>query len=93
MNHRRRCWPTSVLLVLAFLVPLLLGGKVKTFASKEDDVRSYKTYEWLPPRVMTRYGLLEGDELVAPVIRQAVNRELARKGYTEVAEGEAPLAP
>ena len=94
MNHKRRYQSslgvrgiTSALLASALLIPLLLVGKVKTFASKEDDVRSYKTYEWLPPRVMTRHGLLEDDELVAPVIRQAVNRELARKGYREVAEG------
>jgi hypothetical protein len=72
---------------LALLIPLLLAGKVKTFSSQEDDVTTYRTYEWLPPRVMTRHGLLEDDDLLAPAIRQAVNRELARKGYKEVADG------
>ena len=36
---------------------------------------------------MVRTSLLEDDEVVAPVIGEAVNRELARKGYREVAEG------
>ena len=80
-------WRSPVPLVLVLLVPLLLGAKVKTFASKEHDVTSYSTYEWLPPRVMTRHGLVEDDAVFSPIIKQAINRELARKGYKEVTQG------
>ncbi len=75
------------LLAAVLLVPLAAPGKVKIFDSKKHNVANYKTYHWLPPRVMTRYGLVEDDALFAPMIKQAVNRELARKGYLEVAEG------
>lgn len=82
-----RCVQVSALLVAVLLVPLVAPGKVKIFDSKKHDVVKYKTYHWLPPRVMTRYGLVEDDAHFAPMIKQAVNRELARKGYREVAEG------
>jgi hypothetical protein len=35
---------------------------------------------------MTRQGLLEDDPVVAPIIRQVVNKYLVAKGYREVAE-------
>jgi len=83
-NPRRR---VAASVAIALLMPALLFGKVKTFASNDDDIGLYKTYEWLPVRVMTRHGLVEDDALLAPAIRQAVNRELGRRGYREVAEG------
>ena len=76
-----------VLLALAVFASVMAAAKVKILAPKKHNVTSYKTYQWLPPRIMTRWGLLEDDPVFAPVIRQAVNHELARKGYKEVAEG------
>jgi hypothetical protein len=71
-----------------FLVaPVLLVAKVKIFPSKKHDVSTYKTYQWLPPRVMTRQGLLEDDPVLTPIIKKIVNEHLIRKGYTEVQEG------
>ncbi len=77
----------AVVLAMCLLFPSLLGSKVTTFATNGSDVTTYKTYEWLPVRVMSRGGLLEDDTHVAPVIRASVNRELARKGYVEVQTG------
>lgn len=78
---------SAAVLALCLIFPSLLGSKVTTFATNGSDVTAYKTYEWLPVRVMSRGGLLEDDTAVAPVIRAAVNRELARKGYVAVETG------
>ena len=62
-------------------------AKVKILPSKNHDVSSYETYQWLPPRVMTRQGLLEDDPVLTPIIKEAVNKHLNAKGYREVTEG------
>jgi hypothetical protein len=62
-------------------------GETKIFASKTQDVTTRSTYTWLPPRLFTKTGILEDDPTYAPLIRQAVNRELAKKGYREVPSG------
>ena len=63
------------------------AGDVKTFAGKGVDVTRYETYHWSPIRILTKQGLKENDDVVAPEIRRAVNRELQKKGYKEVASG------
>jgi hypothetical protein len=77
----------AAVLVLVLAVPLLLSAKVRTFAPKGADVGANKTYHWVTVRVMTRTGMVEDDDLIAPVIKAVVNRELAARGYVEVAEG------
>jgi len=79
-------------LSIAFAGAILLcssafAGSVKTFAVKGVDVSKYETYQWMPVRILTKVGIQENDEVVAPEIRKAVNRELQQKGYREVAEG------
>ncbi len=93
-NHKTPCRSNLkarsgglVILALALVCPSLLGSKVQTFSMDGADVTSYRTYEWLPTRVMARTGLLEDDDIVGPIIKESVNRELARRGYTEVSEG------
>jgi hypothetical protein len=76
----------SVIITIILLVSESLTAKTKILPSKKYDVAKYETYEWLPPRVMTRQGLLEDDAVVAPLIRQVVNKYLAAKGYREVTE-------
>lgn len=76
----------SILLWIFLAASVSLTAKVKILPSKKYDISKYETYEWLPPRVMTRQGLLEDDPVVAPLIRQVVNKYLAVKGYREVAE-------
>jgi hypothetical protein len=63
------------------------AGDVKTFPAKGVDVSRYETYQWMPVRILTKQGIQENDAVVAPEIRKAVNRELERKGYKEVADG------
>src|SRR4051794_23148693 len=63
------------------------AGNVKTFAPKGSDVSRYETYQWMPIRILTKQGIKENDDVVAPQIRKAVSRELQAKGYKEVPEG------
>src|ERR1041385_7290857 len=51
-----------------------LAGSVKSWVGKDADFSRYKTYEWLPVRVLTKTGVVENDEVAAPLIRAAVNR-------------------
>lgn len=47
----------------------------------------YKTYTWLPPKVLANTGVEENDPEYAPLIKAAVDRELSQKGLTEVPTG------
>jgi len=87
------CGRLACVLLLLIIAPASTLCEVKVYPSKSDDLTRYKTYQWLPVRVFSKSsGLLEDDPDVAPLIRQAVTRELARKGYTEVArDGELLL--
>jgi hypothetical protein len=63
------------------------AGKVQTWMEKGADFSQYKTYRWLPPKLLTRTGVVENDPVIAALIKDAVGRELGRKGLTEVSEG------
>ena len=63
------------------------AGDVKVFPVKGVDVTRYETYQWMPIRILTKQGVKENDDDVAPLIRKAVNEALQSKGYKEVAEG------
>jgi len=63
------------------------GGKVQSWPGRDADFSYYHTYSWLPVRVLTKSGVLENDDVAAPLIRQAVNRQLSQTGLTEVAQG------
>jgi len=76
----------AVVVGLWLLAPCF-AGKVQTWAGKDADFSRYKTYQWLPPKVLTKTGVVENDRDIAPLIKEAVNRELAQKGLKEVAEG------
>ena len=66
---------------------LSIAAKVKTWPGKDVDFSRYKTYSWLPVKVLAKTGVVENDDTAAPLIRNAVNRELAKVGLTEVGEG------
>jgi hypothetical protein len=73
--------------VLALLCPPdIYGGKVRTQVAPGTDMAQYKTYQWLPTRVLKNTGLEENDPVLTPLIKEAVNRELTRLGMTEVTE-------
>jgi hypothetical protein len=78
-------WALAIPVFLAITIPLM--AKVKILPSKKHDVSTYQTYQWLPTRVMTRQGLLEDDPVLAPIIKEVVNKYLKAKNYREVAEG------
>jgi len=63
------------------------AGKVKTFVSETTDFASYKTYQWLPTKALTKTGIVEDDPTITPIIKAAVNRELAARGLKEVSQG------
>jgi hypothetical protein len=62
-------------------------AKVKTFVNANVDLNTYKTYQWLPPRVLTNKGIVEDDPTVGPAIKAAVNHELKARGLVEVEQG------
>ncbi len=89
-RHRlntRLPWVLAVALAVLLVTTQSLSAKVKVFPSKKYKVSYYKTYEWLPTRIMTRQGILEDDPHIAPLIKAAVKSWLDKKGYVEVTEG------
>ncbi len=79
----------AVLLLIAAgpLADLCLAGKVRVEVMPGADFVRYKTYQWLPPKVLTNTGVVENHPVVGPAMKEAINRELAGKGLREVAEG------
>jgi hypothetical protein len=79
------------MLVNRLLLPLFLAGaifgEVKTFVSKDVDFTRYRTYRWLPTRVLTKSGIVENEPTLSPIIEAAVKQELAKTGLTEVSQG------
>ena len=63
------------------------AAEVKTFQPKGSDISRYETYHWASIRILTKQGVKEDDPDVAPLIKTAVNAQLANKGYREVASG------
>ena len=78
---------STIPVVLLIVFASRCYAEVKVFPSKKLDMRQYSTYTWLAPRIFTSAGMQENDPEYAPLIRQAVNRELERKGYKEVEQG------
>lgn len=69
------------------LVPGAFAGKVQVWQDKSVNFAQYKTYQWLPPKLLTKRGIVEDDPDVAHIIKDAVNRQLAQKGLREVTQG------
>src|SRR5690242_17443035 len=89
-NKTRKFWILRGAAVLLLLFPLVApstAGKAKSVVGDHADFARYKTYQWVPVKVLTKTGVVEDDPAVSPAIRTAVNRELAAKGLTEVQEG------
>src|SRR5271157_784928 len=85
MKNRYRI-PGLVLLISVCLMPPLHAAKIQAFAGKHADFAHYKTYQWLPPRVMTKSGLDENNP-ANPVLKESIGRQLSQKGLNEVADG------
>ena len=63
------------------------AGKARVEVQPGADFARYKTYRWLPPKVLTSSGVVENHPVLGPLIKDAINRQLAEKGLREVAEG------
>jgi hypothetical protein len=81
----------AVALIVGFFTALCLA-KVKFDYDRQANFTSYKTYQWLPPRILKKSGIDEGDDVVAPFIKTAVNRELNRRGLTEAPDGQIQIS-
>jgi hypothetical protein len=77
--------PVALLCALA-LTPCF-AGKVITQVGKDADFSRYKTYQWLPTRLLAKTGLIENDPAFTALVKEAVNRELDKRGMREVSEG------
>jgi len=74
------------LLVSACLMPPLFAGKVIAEVGENADFSRYKTYQWLPPRVLTNLGVVENHP-GNPLVKEIVGRELSQQGLKELADG------
>ncbi len=80
------------LAVVVFLFCSVLPAKVKVFQKDKKALARCKTYQWEPVRLVTKKGIVDDDPEFTPVLKQAINRQMAAKGYTEVAkDGEMRL--
>jgi hypothetical protein len=74
------------IVVSVFLMPPLVIGKVQAFTAKDADFSRYKTFQWLPPRVVTKLGVVE-DDPANPILKAAVGQQLSQRGLNELAAG------
>jgi len=76
-----------IVVVVLGMPAVCFAGKVDTWTAKNVDFSRLKTYQWLPPKIYGKTGIVENDSEFAPLIKDAVGRELDRRGLKEVAEG------
>jgi hypothetical protein len=67
-------------------MPPPAAGKVESSTDPRADFSRYKTYQWLPPRVLTKAGVDESHP-GAPALKEAIGRQMMQKGLLEVADG------
>ena len=89
MKHKFSSCKSQLLLILVstWLIYPSFAGEVQVWMAKGTDFSRYKTYEWLPPKLLTSGGVVENDPDFAPLIKNAINRELIKKGLKEVSTG------
>lgn len=77
----------AIVLLCAFMLTPCFAGKPKAFVGKDANFSSYRTYSWLPTKVLGKAGVVENDPAFDPIIRSAINTELIARGLKEVPEG------
>ena len=90
MNARlqiNRRFAIVLLIVAGPLAERCLAGKVRVEIGAGADFARYKTYQWLPPKVLMSSGVVENEPVIGPAMKDAINRQLSDKGLREVAEG------
>ena len=83
----RRVQALLAVFMLDVLAPCVHAGNVRVHLAAGTDMTTYRTYNWLPTRVLTGAGVVENDPVLTPLIKDAVNRELKQRGLSEVATG------
>jgi hypothetical protein len=58
--------------------------KVKTVTGSGADFSRYKTYEWLPGRILTKQGIVEERPELTPLVKATVNAQMTARGFREV---------
>src|SRR5262245_36365047 len=83
------CLKLAAVLALAAgpLVEPSHAAKVRAEAMPGADFARYKTYQWLPPKVLTNTGVVENHPVIAPAMKDAINAQMAQLGFKEVADG------
>jgi hypothetical protein len=74
------------LLVSVCLLPPAFAAKVKTQLAKGVNMANYKTYSWLPPRMLVKTGMDENNP-ANPILKEVVGLQLTQVGLKEVADG------
>jgi len=82
-------------LKFAVFAPVLAGillqpahaAKVRAEKMPGADFPRYKTYQWLPPKVLTNTGVVENHPVLGPAIKQAIDTQMAQLGFRLVTEG------
>src|ERR1700759_1816387 len=83
-----RCYRAgAVSLLAASLFAPCFAGKVKIVAGENVDFTLVKTYRWLPPKLLTKTGIVADDPVIVPALKAAINGELMTRGMREVTEG------
>jgi hypothetical protein len=88
----RKVFPyTSLLIAITVFVAVdCPAADVKTYPGRDIDFARYKTYQWLPTRVLGKAGLVEDEPTLGPILRSAVGKQLLKVGLTET-NGPADL--
>ena len=94
-SHAVRCTttfepPPGIALYRGSTTIICSAADVRIYVAKDADMSRYKTYQWLPTRVLSKSGILEDDPNVGAVLRRVVNEQLVKQGLTE-ANGRADL--
>ncbi len=89
MNYLRLSSRARVVVALlaASLVTPAHAAKIRVEKMPGADFPRYKTYQWLPPKVLANTGVVENHPVLGPAIKQAIDQQMVLLGFREVAEG------
>lgn len=80
-------WVRLCGLACVLLVTPCFADKVVSQTGENVDFSRFQTFQWLPTKLLAKTGLLENDPTFTPLVKEAVNRELEKRGLREVADG------
>jgi hypothetical protein len=88
MKPLRSRLQTGVLILLAVSAAFpCYAGKVRVEIPPGTDLTHYKTFQWLPPKVLTNTGVVENHPILGPAMKEAIGKQLVAHGLREVTEG------